>query len=393
MGFLRIREFGISHFPHNKWLRKKATQAIIRGFKKYLISEADVVSAENDYEKKKIIVSRQKDKWLKKYNYIASYAKKTLSESPLYCDRQDKEKIEIEMLFAYFAYGFLPDEYIFFALEDKSYKERKEYVSDMDRLVYVFRMNDFAEKRFMCDKFETYKLLGEFYGREAISIETENDYGKFVEFIKHHPVFVKKLVFETKGHSVELIDSGIFPNKHFLFNELVSKGKTILEERIKQSEEMASFNESSLNTVRVVSINTRDGVVLPHAFLKNGHAGSFVDNGGAGGILIGIDPMTGKLISHGYDEMGNTFIRHPESGVEYMGRQLPDWNQGLELCKAAASKVPFFKYIGWDIAHTDKGWVLVEGNKAGQMVGQQMTLGRGIKAEMDALIANVDLIC
>mgnify|MGYP000795309594 FL=1 len=46
-----------------------------------------------------------------------------------------------------------------------------------------------------------------------------------------------------------------------------------------------------------------------------------------------------------------------------MGFQIPLFDQALELCRTASRRVEaHLKYIGWDVAITPDGPVLVEGN-------------------------------
>ena len=37
--------------------------------------------------------------------------------------------------------------------------------------------------------------------------------------------------------------------------------------------------------------------------------------------------------------------------------------KAFEMCEEAASRIPQVRYIGWDVAFSDKGPVLVEGNE------------------------------
>ena len=39
-------------------------------------------------------------------------------------------------------------------------------------------------------------------------------------------------------------------------------------------------------------------------------------------------------------------------------------------------------YVGWDFAHTDNGWVIVEGNPRGQIIMMQLFFERGFKQEL-----------
>lgn len=388
-----LKEYAITHFPDNPWLRKKATEWIIADLQKYLITPDEVTNCELHPELKAEVIQRQKNKWPKKYQTIANFANKMLENISCYDGIEDKTPIFTDMVFCFFAYGFLPDEYVFFYLEGTNEEHRRSYVSEIDRLVFTFRVNDFAEKDLLVDKYVAYQMLHEFYGREAICIEFAKDYTQFCEFVNAHPVFVKKLVGEGRGKSIELIETRQETDLRALFNKLIHDGRTILEERINQAKELAVFNPSSVNTVRIVTMKTRDGIIIPYTFLKNGREGSFVDNGALGGILIGIDPATGILFSNGFDETGSEFQMHPDSGVTYIGYQLPDWESARQLCMRAAKDIKGMQYISWDAAYTDKGWVIVEGNKAGQMVAQQMTIQHGIKAELEELLKKMDVIC
>ena len=41
--------------------------------------------------------------------------------------------------------------------------------------------------------------------------------------------------------------------------------------------------------------------------------------------------------------------------------------------------LPDQRYVGWDLALSKDGWVLVEGNSGGQFVGPQISLKKGIR--------------
>ena len=177
------------------------------------------------------------------------------------------------------------------------------------------------------------------------------------------------------------------------FESLLEKRPVLLEELIEQSAEMSRFNESSVNTVRVMTFNTRGGIITPFGFFRTGRKNSFVDNAAIGGVFATIDTREGIVCSEGCDEKGNRYLAHPDSDMVMNGFALPDWEQALLLCKKAANKTPNLKYLAWDLAHTsDRGWVIVEVNTSGQMLNQIGTL-IGTKAELKDIIQNMDLLC
>ena len=144
-----------------------------------------------------------------------------------------------------------------------------------------------------------------------------------------------------------------------------------------------------MNTIRCITFKTNNGVETPYAFMRVGREGSFVDNGGAGGILIGIDVKTGILDTDGYDEYDNKYSSHPDTKVDFKGSQIPAWEELVYLCKEAASKVKDISYLSWDLAYTEKGWIVIEVNEVGQFIGPQIVMKRGIKKELEESLSRM----
>ena len=120
------------------------------------------------------------------------------------------------------------------------------------------------------------------------------------------------------------------------FEKLISSGTWLLEERVIQRKEMGCFNESSVNTVRCMTFKTRDGIVVPYCFMRTGRNGAFVDNGGSGGLLMGIDVTNGVVDTDALDEYGVKYETHPDSGIAFKGFVIPEWGELLAICKNAA---------------------------------------------------------
>ena len=96
---------------------------------------------------------------------------------------------------------------------------------------------------------------------------------------------------------------------------------------------------------------------------------------------------TGKLITDGKDENNIVYKYHPDTNIKIKGFQIPEWNKAIKLAKEAALAFDKTRYIGWDIAITNKNEVLiVEGNGKTQFLGQQMTDEIGKKKELEKLI-------
>lgn len=382
-----------SKYPNIRCFKKLLAKYRIKRTLRTILTEEMVELAEQNVAFKSYITDKCKKKWFKEYYSAEKLSDKILICAPNFVNRVDKETLRLDMLFCRFAYGLQPDEYLCFEIEGKSMQERREMVSDIDRYCYVYRMNDISDIQIFNNKGKTYQVLKTYYHREALYITSRKDYERFCDFIRKHSIFVRKAVYEGMGRSVELIDmTNVKTSAKNFFLDMISKGPHILEEKVEQSNIMAALNESSVNTVRCITLNTKKGIIVPYCFLKVGHAGSFVDNAGAGGIVVGIDTETGKLDTDGYDELNVRYSMHPDTKVVFKQFLLPNWKQMIEICKEMSAQIEKVKFIGWDMAHTDRGWVVIEGNGMSQLIIPQIVRKNGIKREMEAYMQDVELI-
>ena len=126
--------------------------------------------------------------------------------------------------------------------------------------------------------------------------------------------------------------------------------------------ELDALNPYAINTLRIVTIRNDAGGHILYAYLRIGNGGRPVDNLHSGGMFAPIDLETGRIQYPAYDKERRTYEKHPMTGVEIPGLQIPLWEQAKELCLKASEVVPRMRYVGWDVAITPERPVLVEGN-------------------------------
>lgn len=390
---MSIKKHIITKITRVRAFNRLYTKHRIKKRKSEFLRADEVEQAEKSVDNKKRSVTNFFTKWPDRFSDDVRMVEKLINNAPCFAGKKDREAIKNELLFYRIGYGFHPEEYVCYELEGKTPEERKSFISSSECFLNVLKMNDYRDSQILNNKGLSYKRFKDKYRRDAVYIHKAGDYAEYLQFVHKHPVFVKKNVFEAMGRSVELIDiktCGVSEKEYF--ESLLQIGPHLLEERVIQSEVMARLHPASVNTVRCITFNTKHGIIDPYYFMKIGQAGAFVDNGGAGGILVGIDNETGCLNTDGYDEFDRKYTVHPDSRIPFIGYQLPDWEQMKAICKELSAQLPRVKYIGWDMAHTDAGWVIIEGNGASQMIGPQTVFKRGCKAEVDALMADMDLI-
>lgn len=137
----------------------------------------------------------------------------------------------------------------------------------------------------------------------------------------------------------------------------------VLQEPVRNHEELAQLAPWAANTVRVQTIITGAGtVVVQAAVLRLGRRGGMVDNYSVGGLSVPVDIATAAL---GRGILPGSTVRlthHPDTGLEFTGRQVPGWAETVDLCLRTARLFPGLRSLGWDVVITGSGPVLLEGN-------------------------------
>ncbi|MEO8479697.1 MAG: sugar-transfer associated ATP-grasp domain-containing protein [Gemmatimonadota bacterium] len=138
----------------------------------------------------------------------------------------------------------------------------------------------------------------------------------------------------------------------------------LLQARVMPHPELLALSGSAdgATTVRIVTCLRSNGdvTVLP-ATLKLPDHGSGLDNFGAGNPAVAVSE--GGVLGaacHGID--GPVIDRHPTTGLVFSGVVLPDWDAAVALAKQGQQLLPTLRSIGWDIALSAGGPLIVEPN-------------------------------
>lgn len=159
------------------------------------------------------------------------------------------------------------------------------------------------------------------------------------------------------------------------------KGKrVIIEEVISQCKELKDLNPSSVNTIRVYSVEKENRIFITGALLRIGNGKGITDNYSSGGLAATIDVETGIIISPAVSQNNDNVYVHPYTNKVIIGLQIPKWSEVLECVKEAHSKIPQLRYIGWDVVICEDGTVtFLEANTCSGVELQQHPLRKGVK--------------
>ena len=72
---------------------------------------------------------------------------------------------------------------------------------------------------------------------------------------------------------------------------------------------------------------------------------------------------SGKIINDAMDREGRLFKVHPTTKVPFVGFQIPYYKEAIEMCIEASKVIPEVAFVGFDIAISENGPVIVEGNE------------------------------
>ena len=315
---------------------------------------------------------------------------------------EEREGLRYKFIYDYWVYGCTVDEEYYLHLKDMTASEKKEYMGRQLRNIYVKHLNwsagpERVEK--LEDKYRLYQILKPYYKRDVIEIRTLDDIEAFTAFAKKHKVFVVKPADFSFGIGVHKFSmDGFGEDYKAALESILSEGEAIhtkhpskvarmvLEELIIQDETMASLHRGSVNAIRATAVKGKDGSIhIYHPWIKVGIRGSFVATAAQDGFVSEIDPATGCLMTDGFQETGNVYTHHPDTGIKIKGFQIPRWNELKEFVNHIMAELPEYGYIGWDLVLTPEGWCVMEGNYSGEFMFQLIN-GRGYKKDFEELI-------
>ena len=167
------------------------------------------------------------------------------------------------------------------------------------------------------------------------------------------------------GQGCMLINKLNLQDRIQLLSETLLNSNYIFQEKIVQHSTINKIHSKSINTIRANTyLDTNGQPHLISALMRFGCGDLVTDNEGSGGFYIAVDLDSERLKGVGRQSIvkgGTVFTHHPDSGVQLDGFELPLINEVIALAKSAATKIPT-RIIGWDIALSVEGPLIIEGN-------------------------------
>lgn len=149
-----------------------------------------------------------------------------------------------------------------------------------------------------------------------------------------------------------------------LWTQLSKSGSALwrVEERITADQSLAVLAPGSTPTLRLVTVVLDSGPSIHAVSLKIPRVGSGVDNFHAGNLAAPVDGSDGS-VGGATDFYGTQRHQcHPDTNVPIAGLRIPQWQQCLEAVLTAAPAMMPLASLGWDVAISPTGPVIIEAN-------------------------------
>lgn len=191
-------------------------------------------------------------------------------------------------------------------------------------------------------------------------------------------VVIKKSVTSDGGHGIGFWNTsdGLSAIKILLAD---MGGDFVIQECLKQHENIAKLHPESVNTIRILTLNWKGQIHVLSTIVRMGIGGNHVDNAHSGGIFVGVD-KTGRLKNVAYSLItGQRFLNeHPTTHAAFSDSVIPNFDQCLETVKNLAPRLGrVSRLTSWDLSVNSQGApVLIEVNMAyGCLFFHQITNG------------------
>ena len=139
----------------------------------------------------------------------------------------------------------------------------------------------------------------------------------------------------------------------------------IVQETVDQHHGLSRIAPDTLNTMRITTYRAQGkGAIVGSAWTRFGRKGMSADNATGGGLFMGVDIKEGVTTGLGqtkFDHGGQLYSHHPDTGRLLTNILIPKFGEAMEMAMAPANAIDY-PIVGWDMAISKEGPVLIEGN-------------------------------
>ena len=264
----------------------------------------------------------------------------------------------IDIIWCGFRYGAGYMDYLEFEFYLLNGSQRKTFLTRAKNNEIVRKYNNKEYNHYLNNKIEFNNMFKDYLDRDFIDV-SKCTKKEFKQFCKGKKYVIAKEVDNCGGVGVS---KEFIQDTNRLYEKLRKNKQYLVEEVIVQNSKISKLYPDSVNTLRLFTfLDDKGEVQILNAIFKIGNKG-FVDNFASGGMYTFLDD-NGEVVCPAINKKDDKFTIHPETKEQIIGFKVPNYDKAIELVKKASLLIPEIRYIGWDVAITEKGACLVEGNE------------------------------
>lgn len=141
--------------------------------------------------------------------------------------------------------------------------------------------------------------------------------------------------------------------------QIVSLGNGVFQSFIRQHPYYSDMMPQSVANIRITTVVDDVGNISARAsYLRLGrHGDTHVRS--SSNLRIPINPANGELDAVGYLATWAPIDRHPDTGITFANRTLPQYDKCRELVLRLHHEMPYCRCIGWDVALDEQNQVKI----------------------------------
>lgn len=213
----------------------------------------------------------------------------------------------------------------------------------------------------LMNKYIFSKVFSDFYGRGCLHTREISE-ARLEALAGESGKVVYKPACKGQGKGVRVLPVGSAGERSAAMEFLRGEPNGIVEAYICQHETLARLNPGAVSIVRFYTVTPPSGSYLFAPVLTTAITRD-ISNGCQDALTAMIDIRTGTVITDAVDQ--NQMMEHavhPITGTAFRGLQIPFWEETIEMMRRAVPMASKISNIGWDVALTEDGPVIVEAN-------------------------------
>lgn len=300
----------------------------------------------------RIFINKFKEIDTKRLNMLAEKIAKENNKSKSYVKR--------DMIINFLKYKIGYTDYFKSDYINLSEERKKDFLTSKNFLNVMAYLNPKEYRILTLDKIVFNNIMKDYLKRDYLDlrVSTEKDIEKF---LKGKTTVFAKPTTDFGGHNIEKIEVKDVKNITSLHQKLLKNKQYLLEDGIIQHKLVQKINPYAVNALRLITLIKEGEVHIIGNTFRIGLDENYAIQCRDTYMRLNED---GSPACKFVDDDGITYDKHPLTGFDFNSiDKIPYVPEAIEMVKKAALLIPNLRYIGWDVAITDNGPLIIEGNE------------------------------